>query len=420
MIRGITEFDGAHVLVRVGGDDGDVVRRVVTAAGGMPSQDASAADIVVVDEWTAEHDPFVLAQVDRGARVTNLAEQILASASGPVVAITGTAGKTSTCRALEHVLRAIGRPVAISHSARSGNAWPDASLAGAPIGADTVLIAELTSTHLCHMHIPRGPDVAVVTLIRPDHADLHPSYEAYVAAKRRITSAQTPGDSVVVPLDDPETIAALGPLTARQWGFGDGDAHVPGAFGVGPDQALLRDPADTEVQATLPPLTRVAQRAVLAAAAAALALGTPVHEVAATLVGISAPPHRQHLVGRFRDAYVVDDTMAATPRKFLAALAAFADRRPVLVLGGDSNPHPPAEVTAALTRVRDLGLDVVTFGPMADVVASGLGVVTTAPTVMGALGTAATLAGPEGLVLVSPMFPMDPAERDRVAALGAP
>ncbi len=85
-----------------------------------------------------------------------------------------------------------------------------------------------------------------------------------------------------------------------------------------------------------------------------------------------------------------------------------------------ATPTPPAEVTAALARVRDLGLDVVTFGPMADVVASALGVVATAPTVMGALGTAATLAGPEGLVLVSPMFPMDSRERDRVAALGAP
>jgi hypothetical protein len=54
---------------------------------------------------------------------------------------------------------------------------------------------------------------------------------------------------------------------------------------------------------------------------------------------------------------------------------------------------------------------------MGDNVAQAVGAVSTAPTVMGALATAATLAGEGGFVLVSPMFAMHPAERERVAAL---
>jgi UDP-N-acetylmuramoylalanine-D-glutamate ligase len=46
-------------------------------------------------------------------------------------------------------------------------------------------------------------------------------------------------------------------------------------------------------------------------------------------------PHRQDPVGLFRGAWVIDDTLAATPRKTLAAVREFAHRNPVLVIGGD-------------------------------------------------------------------------------------
>jgi hypothetical protein len=59
----------------------------------------------------------------------------------------------------------------------------------------------------------------------------------------------------------------------------------------------------------------------------------------------------------------------------------------------------------------------VAFGDAGEGLGAGAGAISWAPTVMGALGAAATIAGDGGLVLVSPMFPMKPAERDRVAAL---
>jgi UDP-N-acetylmuramoylalanine-D-glutamate ligase len=128
-------------------------------------------------------------------------------------------------------------------------------------------------------------------------------------------------------------------------------------------------------------------------------------------------PHRQDPVGLFRGAWVIDDTLAATPRKTLAALREFAPRNPVLVIGGDPAAHPPGDLEQALDAIAQADLRVVTFGPMGDHVSQAVGAISTAPTVMGALATAATLAGEGGLVLVSPMFAMHPAERERVAAL---
>ncbi len=167
----------------------------------------------------------------------------------------------------------------------------------------------------------------------------------------------------------------------------------------------------------LPDAPPVLIRAVLAAAAGALALGSTPESLAPHLAQVTPAPHRQREIGRFRDARVIDDTMAATPRKTRAAIEAFAPQQPVVVIGGDQFVHDPEEVTEVLGRIRDLRLRVVAFGDAGEGLGADASAISWAPTVMGALAAAATIAGDGGLVLVSPMFPMKPAERDRVAAL---
>lgn len=410
-----------RAAVRIGdARDAAAARSLLRRGGAQLVEAPGVADVLLVDEWTAEHDPGVTAARRNGARVSTLAEAIIAMAQGPVVAITGTAGKSSTAHALATLLVGAGRPVRMGHGAPSANAWPDASIADRPARADEVLVAELTSTHLCHMAMPRPADVAVVTLLRPDHHDLHPTLEAYYAAKRSMLAGQGPEQAVVVPMDDPETIALLGPHPARDWGFGRADARAPGAW-QGPDgEVTLVDARGARAACGALPQPVTQQRSVLAAAAAALALGVQPKRLRPLLGSVPAVAHRQHAAGTFRDAQIIDDTMAATPRKALDAVEAFTTTNPVVVLGGDRNPHDDAEVEQALGRIGALGLRVVAFGPQARRVAATLPVMATAPTVMGALAMAATIAGPDGTVLVSPMFTMSPAERDRVAALPAP
>ncbi len=375
-----------------------------------------AGDVYVADEWTAEHDPGVVAARARGARITTLAELIIERHDGPWIGVTGTAGKSSTCHAVAHILRAAGRQVVMSTTARSGNAWPDWSVASTPGAPGAVLIAELTSTHLCHMDSLLAPDVAVVTVIRPDHPDLHPSNDAYVAAKARLVPPAGRPAAIVLPSDDPDTLAALPAGVVVTCTFGDGASPTPGAHVLGDAHIRISD-GHTAVDVHRLGGTATGTRAALAGAAAAVALGVPAAQVAAALSTMPTAPHRQDPVGQFRGAWVIDDTLAATPRKTLAAVRDFAHRNPVLVIGGDPAAHPPGDLERALDAIAQAKLRVVTFGPMGDNVAKAVGAVSTAPTVMGALATAATLAGEGGLVLVSPMFAMHPAERERVAAL---
>jgi len=411
--------DAIHGVIRIHSDDDRLAATALLAESGvvMGIGPAASAAVLVVDEWTPQHDPEVLAARARGCRITTLADLILARAEGPIVAVTGTAGKTSTCHALRALLIASGATVAMSDTARSSNAWPDHSLADIPTPPHVVLIAELTSTHLCHMEMRRTVDVAIITTLRPDHADLHPNHAAYIESKKRILLGQGPSHAVVLPGDDPDTLNAIGPVAGDTWMFAGPDVGARGAFRRPDGRCVLRGRRGAVADGGLPDAPPVLIRAILAAAAGALALGATPVSLAPHLAQVTSAPHRQRELGRFRDARVIDDTMAATPRKTRAAIEAFASQRPVVVIGGDQFAHDPAEVTEVLGRIRDLRLRVVAFGEAGEGLGADAHAISWAPTVMGALGAAATIAGDGGLVLVSPMFPMKPAERDRVAAL---
>ncbi len=386
--------------------------------------DPAPADLLVVDEWTPEDAPSVQAARLVGTRVTVLAELVLAGAPRPLVAVTGTAGKTSTCRALEDILRASGHEVVISSTARANNAWPDHSLAG-PAHAGAVTVAEMTSTHLCHMGSVH-PDVAVITMIRPDHVEMHGSLDRYLAAKRKVVAHLIPGDAVVLPVDDPETCVALGPITAAVWGFGvSHSARQPGAFAVG-GQVVLDDGRAREYCPA--PASGPALRAALAAGAAALSLGLAPTDVAHAMSSIRPVPHRIHRLVGPGGVTLVDDTMAATPLKALAAITEFGTRDLVLVVGGDDAPagvrvHAAPEEEAVLARAlgaaRDAARLLVAFGPASDRVRAHVRPDVVTNDINEAMDVALGAAASTGAhVLVSPMFPLTTQDRDHVASLG--
>ncbi len=333
---------------------------------------AARCSVLVVDEWTPEGAPHVLAARAAGAEVTCLAELVLQRSAVPVVGITGTAGKTTACHRLAAMLDAAERPYAMGRTARAANAWPDADLyERAPLlEPPAVLIAELTSTHLAWMST--SPEIAVVTCLWPDHAELHGSVEAYVAAKRRIVAFQGPDD-----------LALLGP-------------GVP-FLGPGRTVHFEGDPA--------------------AAVAYELGMGD---------VGIPDPvlPHRFCELAGPAGIRVVDDGMAATPAKAAFGVARLARElgsleRVVLLAGGlDDGVHRAAEEERALVRACDdvRGARVVAFGDAAPRIAALLPDATVVADLDAAVAAGLALARPGDGLLLAPMFPLAMADRERFSS----
>ena len=151
-----------------------------------PDSDPGEHDEAFLDVWTPEVAPRVARLRAAGCRVRCLADLLLERSSGPVIGVTGTAGKTTTAAFLVQLLRSAGRPVRAGKSARAGNLWPTAELLRPR--SDGLLVTELTSSHLCFTS--RSPAVAVITCFWPDHIELHGSLERYRAAKETIVRHQ--------------------------------------------------------------------------------------------------------------------------------------------------------------------------------------------------------------------------------------
>ena len=144
--------------------------------------------------------PELTEAIGRGSRLTSEMEAFFEVCPCPIIAVTGSDGKTTTTTIIAELLRSAGRTVHLG-----GNI-------GRPLLADTgkmkpedIAVLELSSFQLLTM--TRSPHIAVVTNLSPNHLDVHKDYAEYVDAKANIFTHQAAGDIAVFNADNEETCA---------------------------------------------------------------------------------------------------------------------------------------------------------------------------------------------------------------------
>jgi len=213
----MNELDGKRVLIVGLGRSGVAAANLCVARG--------AAEVTVTDRHDAAHLAAALAklapgvppipEIDaaRAAGVTVTGELELASRfiEAPLVAITGTNGKSTTTTLCGQMLRATGAPTFVGGNLGTPLAEAVGTPAGSVRGYCVVEVSsfQLETTRRFH------PRVAVLLNITPDHLDRYPDMDAYAAAKARIFAAQGPGDFAVVTVDDPLVMHAVAGAASR-------------------------------------------------------------------------------------------------------------------------------------------------------------------------------------------------------------
>ena len=165
----------------------------------------------------------------RAAGVHVIGELELASRwlRGPIVAITGTKGKSTTTTLVGRMLEAAGRRVLVG-----GNIGFPVSAQVDDSTAETVHVIEASSFQLETTETFR-PWIAALLNFSPDHLDRHPDEASYAAAKVRIFTNQRPQDWAVVNADSPEAMQMAHNVRARVVTFGveePADIHVGRGF----------------------------------------------------------------------------------------------------------------------------------------------------------------------------------------------
>jgi UDP-N-acetylmuramoylalanine--D-glutamate ligase len=311
----------------------DLGRRGVRVTLGVEEFVDEGFSVIVPSPGIAPHRPILRSALISGVPVVSELELAYEISQAPVVAVTGTNGKTTTTALTAHLLRQDGR---VAEAA--GNIGTPALDVARALSAEGVLVAECSSFQLTFT-LDFKPRVSVLLNVTPDHIDWHGSMEAYAADKARVFANQGPGDTAIINVDDPGSAAFASSAASRGASLitvsvsGNGAARVEkGMLVVDHEGATL-------------PLVRVDELRIagthnvsnaLAAAAAALALGARPESVRAGLRTFAPIVHRLEPIATVRGVRYVDDSKATNPDAVLKALTAF-DGSPLIVLVGGRN-----------------------------------------------------------------------------------
>jgi UDP-N-acetylmuramoylalanine--D-glutamate ligase len=245
----------------------------------------------------------------------------------PIVAVTGTNGKTTTTTLVGRILEAWGKRVFLG-----GNIGHPLVLALDSEPGVEVAVVEVSSFQLEGTRLFK-PRVAALLNLTEDHLDRHPTMEDYRRAKSRIFSRQGPGDVAVVNLDDPEVVAALPQAPSMEvWGFSlDGTRGLArlrdGFMELRAVGQSLRVPLDNSSLGG----PHGAQNS-MAAALCALAMGCPAWAISRAFQEFRGLEHRMEKVAELRGVSFVNDSKATNVGAVIPAL--LGARGMVVWIGG--------------------------------------------------------------------------------------
>jgi UDP-N-acetylmuramoylalanine--D-glutamate ligase len=301
-------------------------------------------DLVSPAPGVPEHHPVVTAALELGIPLRSeidLAwswEQERPGGPRPMLAITGTDGKTTTTLLATAMAEASGR-----RAVACGNT--ELPLVSALDRDVDVFVVECTSFRLFATTVFR-PVAATWLNLADDHLDWHDTRETYQAAKARIWAFQEAGDVAIGFADDPAVLRNLARARARRvtfaregadW-FQDGEV-LRGPYGDIAEVSSLRRALPHDITNGLAAAATVVEPGVGTLDGAGLALAT-----------FTGPHHRIELVAEAGGVTFYDDSKATTPHAALTAVRGFTSV--VLLAGGRNKGLDLGVLAAAAPRLR--------------------------------------------------------------------
>ena len=339
--------------------------------------------------------PLLVAAQRRGIPVWSEIELAFRFLRVPVLAVTGTNGKSTTTTLLGECLRASGQRVFVGGNL--GTPLLDA------VNEDVeVVVAEISSFQLEWVEQFR-PCIGMWLNLTEDHLDRHGTLAKYGAAKRALFQQQEPTDWAIINRHDPEVQRFAQGLPGQLLSFG----WVPVSHGIWVDEGkkiLIVSIAGRETRVSLAGLRLYGRHNlenVMAAVGAAVLRGVAPEVVEQVLTSFTGLRHRLELVATKQGVAYFDDSKGTNVGAVVQSLASFAG--PVILLAGGvdkGGDYLPLRQLVQ-TKVRKLIL----FGAARDIIAAALRDATdtlVVDTLPEAVRAAATAAAAGDTVLLSP------------------
>ena len=277
--------------------------------------------------------PELNAAVERGSTLTSEMEVFFEVCPCPILAVTGSDGKTTTTTIIAELLRAAGKTVHLG-----GNIGHPLLSETGGMKAEDIAVLELSSFQL--MTMTRSPHIAVVTNLAPNHLDVHKDYAEYISAKENIFTHQFASDIAVFNADNEVTRSFVGRQRGALRTFSRRETVERGAY-LAPDDAgegqaiwMSNENGRRQVlplaEIKLPGIHNVENYMAAIAAVDRLVPDKIIRDFAKNFGGVE---HRIELVRELDGVRYYNDSIASSPSRTIAGLNAFPEKV-ILIAGG--------------------------------------------------------------------------------------
>ncbi len=370
---------------------------ITVETGGHGERTFRGQDLIVVSPGVpVDAAPLVQARAS-GEPVIGEIELAAQNLTGPIVAITGSNGKTTTTTLAGEILAAGGLPVAVG-----GNIGTPAISLIAAATKETIFVLEISSFQLETIQTFR-PKVAVILNITPDHLDRHRTFQTYVDAKARIFENQQAGDFAVLNEDDP-TCRTLRDRTRAQVFWFSRKQEVQNGACVRDGKILFRDgTGQREIMLVNEIPLKGAHNVenVLAGICAGALMGCEPATIRKAIQDFKAVEHRLEYVATIKGVEYFNDSKATNVDATIKALESFP-KNIHLILGGKDKG---SDYTVLNDLLRERVKRVYTIGTAAEKIEShikGAAEIVHAETLENAIRRAAAVGQAGDIVLLAP------------------
>ncbi len=370
---------------------------ITVETGGHGERTFQGQDLIVVSPGVPVNAaPLVQARA-LGEPVIGEIELAAQFLSGPIVAITGSNGKTTTTTLVGEVLTASGLPTLVG-----GNIGTAAISLVEQATSETVVVLEVSSFQLETIQTFR-PKVAVILNITSDHLDRHRTFAAYADAKARIFENQKAGDFAIVNADDQASEALAGRTHAQVFRFSRNKQVEQGTY-VDKEHIVFRSSSGIQtvmLVSEIPLKGTHNVENVLAAVCVGILMGCKPGSIRDAVRNFKAVEHRLEYVASIKGVEYYNDSKATNVDATIKALESFPANVHLILGGKDKGSDYTLLNDLLRTRVKR----VYTIGAAAEKIESqikGATEIVRAETLERAVKNAATSAQPGDVVLLAP------------------
>ncbi len=302
---------------------------ITVETGGHGDRTFRGQDLIVVSPGVPVDAPPLVQARALGESVIGEIELAAQFLPGPIVAITGSNGKTTTTTLTGEIMTAAGFSALVG-----GNIGTPAISLAERAKPETTIVLEISSFQLETIQTFR-PKVAVVLNVTPDHLDRHRTFEVYVDAKARIFENQQGSDFAVLNADD-LTCVAMGARTRAQIFWFSRQKEVEHGACVRDGNIVFRDNSGQReiMQVSEIPLKGAHNlENVLAAVCAGALMGCAPDKIRKAVSDFKAVEHRLEFVTTIRGVDYYNDSKATNVDATIKALESFPANIH-LILGG--------------------------------------------------------------------------------------